>query len=348
MYKYLLILLILAFGTWLQAQDIHFSQFDRSALLTNPANAGLSPGVARLSLQYRNQWNSVLHSNAYNSAMATFDWRSCVSGSFLAYGLVLSADRAGEPRFSNAQVLGNLAYHQRVADDVFLSGGVMAGFWNYGLDEGALEFEEQFDGIGFNGSFDSFESFHTLRRTVFDLSAGLLFYDTHRAWRLGMSLYHINQPLYSLLEDDIEGNRVGMGWALQGSIGLNTDHNFQDKELSLSARFRRQALFRNSLQSELLAGGQWQMTKPKNTRYAQAIFWGVATRLGGRDDGGALLVDAIIPSFRVDYHIWSFSLSYDINTSPLINASKLGGGMELSVQVNFDGKPNCVNCPEDW
>ncbi|MEY4893036.1 MAG: hypothetical protein RIQ34_1648, partial [Bacteroidota bacterium] len=42
------------------AQDLHFSQYTNSPLLTNPANTGFIPdGDYRLGVNYRNQWSSV-------------------------------------------------------------------------------------------------------------------------------------------------------------------------------------------------------------------------------------------------------------------------------------------------
>ena len=43
----------------MHAQDIHFSQFFASPVLVNPANTGNFNGVARLGLNYRDQWGSV-------------------------------------------------------------------------------------------------------------------------------------------------------------------------------------------------------------------------------------------------------------------------------------------------
>ena len=43
------------------AQDLHFSQFMNSPLLTNPANTGFIPdGDYRLGINYRNQWSSIM------------------------------------------------------------------------------------------------------------------------------------------------------------------------------------------------------------------------------------------------------------------------------------------------
>src|SRR6476661_3932392 len=43
------------------AQDLHFSQFMNSPLLTNPANTGFIPAADyRLGINYRNQWSSIM------------------------------------------------------------------------------------------------------------------------------------------------------------------------------------------------------------------------------------------------------------------------------------------------
>ncbi len=45
----------------LQAQDLHFSQFFNSPLVTNPANTGFIPDADyRIGANYRNQWSSVM------------------------------------------------------------------------------------------------------------------------------------------------------------------------------------------------------------------------------------------------------------------------------------------------
>ena len=43
------------------AQDLHFSQFMNSPLLTNPANTGFIPAADyRLGMNYRNQWSAIM------------------------------------------------------------------------------------------------------------------------------------------------------------------------------------------------------------------------------------------------------------------------------------------------
>ncbi len=327
------------------AQDAHFSQFSRASTYTNPAFVGLSREPARLSLQYRNQWSSVLAGQSYHSALAAFDWRNCLGLSFFSFGISAQASRAGDSRFTDGQAMLSLAYHQQVARGLFLAGGVRGGAWNYRIDDSQLAFEEQFDGIGYDPNRDNFESFDQLQRTVFGLSAGLLLYDTEAAWQIGASLLHINQPLYSFLEDAQNGNRVGMGWSLQGQFGLSTDNQADSKELALQFFYRQQALFKNSKQRMLSAGALWQLTE---NRKGNAFYLGLYGRVGRHAGDAGFTFDAVTPYMRVDYGDWSFGLSYDVNVSPLANASRLAGAMELSVQANIGDMRDCIVCPSNW
>lgn len=345
LFAFLLILSFLLTGRQGISQDAHFSQFSRTQAYANPAFVGLSREPARLSLQYRNQWQSVLAGQSYHSALAAFDWRNCLGLSFFAFGASAQASRAGDSRYTDGQAMLSLAYHQQIARGFFLAGGVRGGAWNYRIDDGQLAFEEQFDGIGFDPSRDNFESFDQFQRTVFGLSAGLLLYDTEAAWQIGASLLHINQPLYSFLEDARNGNRVGMGWSMQGQFGLSTDSRPESKELALQFFYRQQALFKNGKQRMLAAGALWRLTE---SRKGNAFFMGLYGRVGRRAGEAAFTFDAVTPYMRVDYGDWSFGLSYDVNVSPLANASRLAGAVELSVQVHIGDMRDCIVCPSNW
>jgi len=56
-----------------QAQDIHFSQFYMSPLNLNPALTGVMNSQVRVVGNYRNQWASVLKSNAFSTYSASYD-----------------------------------------------------------------------------------------------------------------------------------------------------------------------------------------------------------------------------------------------------------------------------------
>jgi len=58
-FKNITLALFLVLSFQLHAQDIHYSQFDRSPLNINPALTGLFKGDLRFIGNYRSQWNRV-------------------------------------------------------------------------------------------------------------------------------------------------------------------------------------------------------------------------------------------------------------------------------------------------
>ena len=74
----LITLLALLVSLNINAQDIHFSQFYASPLNLNPAMTGVMNCTDRLTLSYRNQWASVLKSNAFNTFTASYDRKNTV------------------------------------------------------------------------------------------------------------------------------------------------------------------------------------------------------------------------------------------------------------------------------
>ena len=62
------------------------------------------------------------------------------------------------------------------------------------------------------------------------------------------------------------------------------------------------------------------------------------------------LNDAVIPTIKIDYHPFSFALSYDVNISKLKTSSYGRGGYELSLTyIGFldrnNSSLNAVRCP---
>jgi hypothetical protein len=66
-----LMILLFVFMPKLQAQDIHWSQFQSSPLNLNPALSGFFDGDYRFVLNHRNQWKSV--TTPYNTFSGSID-----------------------------------------------------------------------------------------------------------------------------------------------------------------------------------------------------------------------------------------------------------------------------------
>ena len=89
--------LLMTFMFSAKAQDIHFSQFYLSPLNLNPAMTGVMNCNIRLVANYRNQWASVLRSNAFRTYSVSYDQRIPVGrNDFFGIGGTFWGDRAGE------------------------------------------------------------------------------------------------------------------------------------------------------------------------------------------------------------------------------------------------------------
>src|ERR1035438_8218758 len=94
------------------AQDIHFTQFDMAPLVINPAFTGMFDGRIRAGAIYRNQWASV--TVPYVTYGASVDLPLLIerNGDYLATGLQLYKDQAGDGNLSNFTGLLSVAYHK--------------------------------------------------------------------------------------------------------------------------------------------------------------------------------------------------------------------------------------------
>ena len=111
-YKILLVAICLRFTDFVQAQDLHFSQFFESPLLRNPALAGLFEGDIRIQSVYRDQWNSV--TTGYRSGSINGEFKKPVGNGddFFTMGMQLFYDKAGTVSYTNTQILPALNYHK--------------------------------------------------------------------------------------------------------------------------------------------------------------------------------------------------------------------------------------------
>src|ERR1039457_1159201 len=83
------------------AQDIHFTQFDMTPLVINPAFTGMFDGRVRAGAIYRNQWASVTVPYVTYGAYVDMPLIIERNGSYLASGLQLYKDQAGDGNLSN-------------------------------------------------------------------------------------------------------------------------------------------------------------------------------------------------------------------------------------------------------
>lgn len=330
----------------LQAQDIHFSQFYMSPLNLNPALTGVMNCNSRISINYRNQWASILGPNAFRTYSVSYDQRIPVGRSdYFGVGGTFWGDRAGEADFATTTGKLSLSYSKKMGGSRkfgnYLVVGAEGGVAQRSINFLALRWGTQHDGLGgFDPDAASGETGFDRDQFLFaDMAAGLLWFmvfDEHNSLYLGGAFHHLNRANQSFDSDaeDLLYSRytvhaggefmVGQRFGLVPGVIIMTQGPSFQVNAGTSLKF-------------LLNGGRYSSN--------QAFQVGLWSRVSNRVESG-VLNDALIASTRFDYDNFSLGFSYDLNVSPLKDATNNNGGFELSLQYKICGQQRRgVYCP---
>lgn len=331
-YRCLLLVAGVCFMNATQAQDIHFSQFFEAPLLRNPSLAGIYTGDIRVQAVYRDQWRSV--TNAYKTGSLNGEYKMPVGKGedFLTLGLQMLYDRAGTVAFTSTHVLPALNFHKSLSASTnrYLSLGFMSGVVQRSLDRSKMTTNSQYEGLG-DG-----ETFTSNQYTYFDGAVGMSFNtqlndNADNNMFVGVAYHHFNKAKASFYRDPTIG--LTPKWVASAGIKFSVT---EASYLTLQGDYTTQGQYR-----ETVAGALYgiklgdDLEKPLYTVH-----------------GGAFLRwnDAVIPVVKVDYHPYSFSLSYDMNISKLKTSSMGRGGFELGVSyIGFIDRSSssikALHCP---
>jgi len=327
--KYLVVILSVLFVFNVQAQDIHFSQYNNAPMLVNPANAGSIHGDYRAVLNYKNQWSSI--NNAYETFGLSYDrgfFKKEIHGGFLGAGVNIMRDVAGVTKLSTTIAGLSLAYHVPLNREQYLTGAVQTGMIQYSIDYGSFKWDNQYVGeAGFDQSISSGENYKIEDAFAGDLSAGLIWnYRSREAYltandglsvNLGIAAFHLNSPLISFYADG--SNRLNSRYVFHGNafIGLpNTNLGVMPSSI-----FMLQGNQKECIIGSLLRYNIREASRHTNFMGSTSVAFG-----GGYRVGDAFIIDA-----RFEKSGFMIGFSYDINTSPLKAATHGRGGMELSL-----------------
>ena len=313
------------------AQDIHFSQYNYTPLLMNPALTGALDGSQRVMINYKNQWSSI--ANPYETYTFCGDiglYRKADRKKYVGLGVILFSDMAGDTRFGTTQASFSASYHLPVSPHSIISTGFQAGIAQRSLSGNDLRWDNQYDkDMGYNSSMSSFEPGKMKSMFFGDYAAGFRWnYSTDANQQdinkviktnLGMAFYHINQPkinFYDMVEEKTLIKLVAHG---DLSLPLN---QFDNTVLQPSF-----LLLKQGASTELIAGSMVRRSLKKQTKSSGKIIE-AAVSLGAY----YRLKDALIISTVIEYDNFTLGLSYDINTSGLKAASNNWGGPEISIR----------------
>lgn len=301
------------------AQDLHFSQFMNSPLLTNPANTGFIPdGDYRIGANFRNQWSSIT-AFPYKTMSAFGDVQTMNNSDntgWLGLGGVVLRDVAGTGVLTSTKVYGSVAYHQMVNAGSLVSLGFNVGWANKRINTTNLTFPSQWNGKFFDvNQITTAPKLDANNISYLDMQVGAnyAYFPTDKAYlNVGFSAMHVNRPRESFFNASSGvDNRIPVRYTgfVNGSFMVN-DRVIVNPNVYAS-----------------LQAKSYEVVGGLNAHY----------NLSG--DGEKVLIaglyyrykDAVIPMVGLGYKDINFTFTYDATMSDLNNFNNGRGAFEFSI-----------------
>lgn len=299
------------------SQDIHFSQYYTTPLLTNPANAGLSDNDVQLCTNYRSQWAKI--GAPYKTLYTSLDGGAKIFGKQIGIGGSVIHDQSSFNLTSNEFLLAlsySWFYHNQQ-----ISIGIEPGFVTKSYDQSALTFGSQFDLVNqqFNPNLPSLENGLAGSLHYVDLNTGIY-------WRTlihnvmpsaGISIRHLLRPVQSFTSSSA-GTTLPMKLTLHSQVIIPLFQKF-DLTPGLLYGYTPGA-------HELVAGTTesfkiTELSLPVRQVYAVTMF-----RVNPLRN-----IDALIFGGGVRFNHLDVAMTYDSNVSGLKTATNFNGAFELSM-----------------
>jgi type IX secretion system PorP/SprF family membrane protein len=317
MKKLCLHLSFLLLPSYLLAQDIHFSQYDYTSALANPALIGSFAGNAyqRASVNYRNQWQGV--PVAYNSVLASWDREikhKVLKNNSLGIGFSIIHDAAGDSKLGLTEVNLLCAYHFFINKNNTLSAGTALGYGIRRFDSKNLRFDNQFNDGFFDGTQASQENFTNTNFGFFDAAANVAwrYQKANRSMWISANIQHLNTPEQSFYGNGGSVLPINTSFTMGGKLPLAKRLDMQP-----SLHAARQGAYFEFLGTILF---DYHLNEQRFKKIN--LLFGMAYRNE----------DAIIPTVGMRYNAWRVALSYDVNISKFNIATRGLGGPEISLQ----------------
>lgn len=305
-----LLLLVPFFGN---SQDIHWSQFNDNPVFQNPANSGQFNGDVRFVGNYRDQWRSVtvpFQTLNFSVDSKPYNRRD------IGYGLMVFHDVVGDGNFRTIEVQGNISKSFKLTPDSTHSMrvGMNLGMNHRQLNFDNFYFDNQFDGVQFFPSLPTGEVLNSDRKTNFSIGLGTTYqYYVNEHFNItgGVGFFNLNRPNQGFYQEtikrDIRFNMFG-----KGIYALNYDWDLVPGfQLSVQGKYR-----------ELMIGSSVKYTLIDRLGEYRAVYAGLFMRNR----------DAAYFSLGMDYQALFVGVSYDLNFSKLVPASRTRGGVEIAVR----------------
>ncbi len=315
-YTICLVVLTNLVPAFIQAQDMHFSQYNNCPQLINPALTGQFETMLKATILHKRQWMNVGTGYVTSGVDAQYKLLSVNSDNFFGFGLLVLDDKAGIAQQKTLAVKGTAAYNMVASDDDLISAGFQMGFEQRSMNFNDLAWDSQFNGVAYDPNLDDRERFITNSRSFIDLGAG--FHWKHRKKRrfdLGYGIYHANQQITMVARGD---DRMRVRQIYKASWIKRYEHI----DMKYDALVQRQGGANQvmiGVTADYRIGEESKYTNVKTASIARA---GMYYRWK----------DAISPYIGFEYKRFaSISLGYDIRLAKMPFIDGRAGGPEISL-----------------
>lgn len=295
------------------AQDIHFSQFFNTPLASGPGTIGTFDGEYRFNGIFRQQWRAV--TIPYRTFALGGDAANAVGVKGLGLGAWIFNDKAGDSRMDQTHLSIGASWTEwfGASQEHALTGGLQFGFTNLSLDPSRLSFDNQYNGFYYDPTLGSGEQFAQSSSARADLHTGAVYRyqaDARTRVQIGFGAFNLTTPGISFLNGPSTelDMRTSTHVMVQFPIAAKLD-------LLPMVQFMAQGEF-----NELDIGSNLRYILLQRFGLQRAVIFGAHYRAA---DAGYLHAG-------LEYDDWTFGLSYDINTSDLVPASRNRGAIELT------------------
>jgi len=316
--------------TNLNAQDIHYSMFNRSPMNLNPGLIGVFAGNVRIAANYRQQWRNVPVDYKTFTTSLEYKIAPCAAkkGVF-TLGAYYNNDKAGDLALKTNQIGGGVSFLRQLSDKHFLSVGLQLGGSFRRFDAQNIRVDVQYVGDRFNAGLPHQEDLLIDQLTqegdvnFLSFSAGINYryqntakkdaVDGGRRTRvdIGGAIYHFNQPSNNF--NGVTRGTLNRRFSLHGISSFKLVPDI-DLGFLITGQFQ-------DVYQEIVLGvnGRFYLASKQNVPLN--LLLGLSYRVG----------DALIPNINLDYRNFSFGFSYDFNVSRFDIATNANGGAEFSV-----------------
>ncbi|MCB9170666.1 MAG: PorP/SprF family type IX secretion system membrane protein [Flavobacteriales bacterium] len=297
----------------LHAQDIHFSQFFHTPLANGPGSIGAFDGDYRINGIYRQQWRSV--TRPYRTFGLGADAANFLRKKGLGAGIWIFNDRTGDARLNTFHFSIGGSYSrafdkQRQA----VSAGLQFGFTSITLDPNELAFDSQYNGYYYDPALSTGEDLQRDGLVHPDLHAGIRYRYRpvdRQVIEVGLSFFNLTRPGIGFLDSPPEP--LDLRTSFQVLTGFPVAERF---DLLPVVQYMAQGPFR-----ELDLGAIVRYILLQRYTSLRTVRLGALYRAA---DAGTIYAG-------MEYDDWTAGISYDINFSDLVPASRNRGGIEFTV-----------------